>query len=252
MDGEISGPGPEDLKPEDLAPSGDKQDTRSESLGISDEKLKGMADGLFKGISEEKQDRVVKETGRILEKYNFGKDLDDQFHRDIIQLAGETVGSKTHIPKVGKGEAYILHTEIKEEIEKKMAKEESAWVNSAYRLFRERQGNPVDQQETIRVMVQEFRGVYNDEKYDQKTKAISDKASDLLKRYSFGINPDVKFLEDIYVEAEFYVNTTNYELDTGTLRDKQMALGNKESLDKDEPNNILEIYNDYLARQGKG
>ena len=142
MQDEFQGPGPEEmgLKPEDLSTEGTKPETPQNS----DEELTGLARKVFKDepgkfYPEEYFPEITREAKNILERYNFGPNLDDQFYGDIVRLAGEKVTGKiTDIPS--KLRTGYLDEEMLKEFQGQREDRENWWRETAYRLLRERQG----------------------------------------------------------------------------------------------------------------
>lgn len=226
-------------------------DSTTQELRVkaAEPKLKSITASLFKDNPNEQQP-VVQKAEEILSRYNLGEDLDMQFYADIIYLAGEETSEEAYKSSFHK----TLPKELKQEFSKegssiKDRSREEWWVDTAYRLLRERQGNPIDQNRTVFIMIDKMRPKTGNDKHDKMTEAIKQRVEDLLARYKFGISPDVKFLWDMIEYADDYELATNYELYPEVFSSKAIALRNKKGLDIDEPKEMQTIYQDFLNRQ---
>ncbi len=223
--------------------------TQELRVKAAEPKLKSITASLFKDNPSEQQ-IVVQKAEEILLRYNFGEDLDMQFYADIICLAEEETSAEAWKSR--------FHERVPKELQQEFSKEgpliedrgrEEWWVDTAYRLLRERQGNPIDQNRAVFIMIDNLRPKTGNDKYDKMTEAIKQRAEDLLARYKFGINPDVKFLLDVVEYADLYEKATNHELYPEIFPSKAIALTNKEDFDRDEPKEMQTIYQDFLNRQ---
>ena len=251
MNDEIDGPSPEemgldhnDIKPE--TPEPDKSEKSPEELSEMAKKVFGDEPVMLSG--EDALPKIGKEAGDILEKYNFGTDLDDQFHADIVRLSGEQVYDRVvDIP--GKLRAGYFTEEQLKDHQNTDENREKWWVEAAYRLLRERQGNPVDDRETVKVLVEAMRPHQGTDQYDRLTGAMVEKSSKLLKKYDFGINPDVRLLSEIVEYSWLYETSTSTEIYPDAFGDdKGMAERLKVSFDRDEGGVMKDLQQDFLDR----
>lgn len=245
MDGEIDGlsPGDMELPPEDLKTEINEKN-REELSGIA---KKVFADEPGMRLEDDTLEKIGMEAGDILEKYNFGTDLDDQFHGDIVRLAGEKVGDTVEdIPS--KLQSGLVTEQGLRDRQITLENKEKWWVEAAYRLLRERQRNPVDDRETVRVLVEAMRPSDGGDQYDRLTSAMAEKSSDLQRKYGFDINPDVRFLSEIVDYSWIYETATSTAIYPGSFEDKGTAERNKERFDAEEDDTIISLRQDFLDR----
>lgn len=251
MNDEIDRPSAEEMgiDPNELKPETHETD-KSEK---SPEELSGMAKKVFGDepamlLDDDTVTKIGREAGDILEKYTFGTDLDDQFHADIVRLAGEQVYGRVDDILANLREGFVTEETLKDH-QNTDENREKWWVEAAYRLLRERQGSPVDDRETVKVLVEAMRPHQGRDQYDRLTSAMSEKSSELLKKYDFGRNPDVRLLSEIVEYSWLYETSTSTEIYPEAFGDdKGIAERQKVSFDRDEDNTMKGLQQDFLDR----